>query len=91
MKPRSEMDLEEVRIKLLDALRNGRLTLDLKGFVLGFAKAMKGKKGPSVRQVEIARKLVREIKSMDGTEPVELIDQDDNEAAHETASDYVEF
>ena len=91
MKPRREMDLEEVRIKLLDAFRNGRLTLDLKGFVLGFASAMKGKKGPSARQVEIARKLVREIKYHDGTEPVELIDQDDNEAGRETANDYAEF
>ena len=85
------MTLEEVRVKLLDALTNGRLTLDLKGFVLGFASAMKGKKGPSARQVEIARRLVREIRHHDGTEPVELIDQDDSEAAHEQASDYEEF
>ena len=65
-------------MKLLDALRNGRLTLDLKGVVLGFARAVRSKEGPSVRQLEIARKLVREIKYHDGTEPVELIDQDDN-------------
>ena len=82
-----EMTLEEVRVRLLDAFRNGRLSLDLKGVVLGFARAMKGKKGPSARQVEIARKLLREIKSMDGTEPVELLDEDDNEAA----KDYAEF
>ena len=78
-------------MKLLDALRNGRLTLDLKGVVLGFARAVRSKKGPSVRQLEIARKLVREIKYHDGTEPVELIDHDDNETAHEQAKDYVEF
>ena len=71
------MTLEEVRVKLLDALRNGRLTLDLKGFVLGFASAMKGKKGTSARQIEIARKLLRELTYHDGTEPVELIDAGD--------------
>ena len=86
-----EMTLEEVRVRLLDAFRNGRLALDLKGVVLGFARAMKRKKGPSARQVEIARKLLREIKSMDGTEPVELLDEDDNEAGRETVSDYAEF
>ena len=85
------MTLEEVRVRLLDAFRNGRLSLDLKGVVLGFARAMKRKKGPSARQVEIARKLLREIKSMDGTEPVELLDEDDNEAGRETVSDYTEF
>ena len=84
------MDLEEVRVRLLDALRNGRLSLDLKGVVLGFASAMKRGK-PSARQIEIARKLVGEIRHHDGSEPTELIDQDDNETAHEQASDYVEF
>ena len=79
------MDLEEVRLRLLDAFRNGRLSIDLKGVVLGFARAMKGQKGPSPRQIEIARKLVREIKTMDGTEPVSLLDDDDNEATRETA------
>ena len=84
------MTLEEVRVKLLDALRNGRLSLDLKGVVLGFASAMKRGK-PSTRQIEIARKLVREIKYHDGTEPVDLIDQDDNEEGQERADDYKEF
>ena len=84
------MTLEEVRVRLLDALRNGRLTLDLKGVVLGFSAALKRGK-LSARQIEIARKMVREIKYHDGTEPTELIDQDDNETAHEQASDYVEF
>ena len=90
MKPRSEMDLEEVRVRLLDALRNGRLSLDLKGVVLGFSAAMKRGK-PSVRQIEVARKLVREIRYHDGTEPEELIDRGDSEAGREKASDYEEF
>ena len=86
-----EMDLEEVRTRLLDAFRNGRLSIDLKGVVLGFARAMKGKKGPSPRQIEIARKLVREIRYHDGSEPVDLIDRGDNEAGHEQAKNYKEF
>ena len=86
-----EMDLEEVRLRLLDAFRNGRLSIDLKGVVLGFARAMKGKKGPSPRQIEIARKLVREIRYHDGSEPVDLIDRGDNEAGHEQAKNYKEF
>ena len=89
-----KMDLEEVRTRLLDAFRNGRLSIDLRGVVLGFAKAMKGKKGPSPRQIEIARKLVREIRYHDGTEPVDLIDRSDNEAAREDAEkveNYEEF
>ena len=89
-----EMTLEEVRVRLLDAFRNGRLSLDLKGVVLGFARAMKGKKGPSSLQVEIARKLVREIRYHDGSEPVDLIDLDDGEVAREKAEkaeNYEEF
>ncbi len=85
------MDLEEVRTRLLDAFRAGRLSIDLKGVVLGFARAMKGKKGPSPRQIEIARKLVREIRSMDGSEPVSLLDDDDNPADDEMALNYAEF
>ena len=89
-----KMDLEEVRLRLLDAFRNGRLSIDLRGVVLGFARAMKGKKGPSPRQIEIARKLVREIRYHDGTEPVDLIDREDDEAGHEQAEkdkNYAEF
>ena len=86
-----KMDLEEVRTRLLDAFRNGRLSIDLKGVVLGFARAMKGKKGPSLRQIEIARKLVREIRYHDGSEPVDLIDRDDSPAGREKAVNYEEF
>ncbi len=85
------MDLEEVRTRLLDAFRNGRLSIDLKGVVLGFARAMKGKKGPSPRQIEIARKLVREIRSMDGTEPVILLDDGDNPVGREQSVNYADF
>ena len=88
------MELEEVRLRLLDAFRNGRLSIDLKGVVLGFARAMKGKRGPSPRQIVVARKLVREIRYHDGSEPVSLLDDDDNEAARETAEqieNYAEF
>ncbi len=85
------MELEEVRTRLLDAFRNGRLSIDLKGVVLGFARAMKGKKGPSPRQIEIARKLVREIRYHDGSEPVDLIDAGDNDAGHEQAVNYAEW
>ncbi len=86
-----QMDLEEVRTRLLDAFRNGRLSIDLKGVVLGFARAMKGKKGPSPRQIEVARKLVREIRYHDGSEPVDLLDREDNETAREKAENYAEF
>ena len=89
-----KMDLEEVRTRLLDAFRHGRLSIDLKGVVLGFAKAMKGQKGPSLRQIEIARKLVREIRYHDGSEPVDLIDREDDEAGHEQDEkdkNYAEF
>ena len=86
-----QMDLEEVRTRLLDAFRNGRLSIDLKGVVLGFAKAMKGKKGPSLRQIEIARKLVREIRHHDGSEPVALLDDGDDGKAIERAVNHAEF
>ena len=84
-------ELRGGRIRRLDAVRNGRLRRDVKGVVLGFASAMKRKKGPSVKQIEIARKLLREIKHHDGTEPVDLIDYDDNEEGQERADDYAEF
>ena len=89
-----KMDLEEVRTRLLDALSNGHLSIDLKGVVLGFARAMKGKKGPSPLQIEIARKLVREIRYHDGSEPVDLIDREDSKAGREEveqAENYEEF
>ncbi len=85
------MELEEVRTRLLDAFRNGRLSIDLKGVVLGFARAMKGKKGPTPRQIEVARKLVREIRSMDGTEPTSLLDDGDNPANQEQELNFAEF
>ncbi len=85
------MELEEVRTRLLDAFRNGRLSIDLKGVVLGFARAMKRKNGPSPRQIEVARKLVREIRYHDGSEPVDLIDRDDNPAGREQRLNHAEF
>ncbi len=85
-----KMDLEEVRTRLLDAFRNGRLSIDLKGVVLGFARAMK-RGQPSPRQIEVARKLVREIRYHDGSEPGDLLDRDDNEAGREMAKNYEDF
>ncbi len=85
-----KMDLEEVKVRLLDAFRNGRLSIDLKGVVLGFARAMK-RGNPSPRQIEIARKLVGEIRYHDGSEPGDLIDRKDNEAGREMARNYKEF
>jgi hypothetical protein len=74
-----EMDLEEISRRLLDAFRNGRLNMDLKGFVLGFAKSMKrhNPRCPSQKQISMARRLVGEIRQMDGTEPVSLLDTED--------------
>ncbi len=85
-----KMDLEEVKVRLLDAFRNGRLSIDLKGFVLGFARSMKRGK-PSLKQVEVARKLVREIRYMDGTEPESLLDREDDDAGRDKAAIYQEF
>ena len=90
MMPVESMTLEELSRRLLDAFRNGRLDIDLKGFVLGFAKAMKRGK-PSDRQVSLARKLIGEIRHHDGSEPTELIDSDDNEDGREMAKNYAEF
>jgi hypothetical protein len=73
-----EMTLEEVKIRLLSAFRSGDLSIDLKGPVLGFAAAMK-RGNPSPKQIELARKLVRESRYLDGTEPVNLIDNEDQE------------
>lgn len=87
------MTLDEINDRLLRAFRNGLLSMDLKGVVLGFARAMKRGK-PSLRQTEIARKLVREIRYHDGSEPVDLIDREDtgdNPEAAEMALNYAEF
>ena len=89
--PVQNMTLEEVNDRLLRAFRSGLLSMDLKGVVLGFAAAMKCKKGPSVKQIELAKKLVQEIRYEDGTEPAELIDRDDNEAGRQMARDHEEF
>jgi len=75
----AEMSLDEISVRLLDAFRSGKLPLDTKGPVLGFAAAMKRVRGPSPKQIEMARSMVRSIRYMDGTEPVELIDRGDNE------------
>ncbi len=85
-----KMDVEEIKVRLLEAFRKGRLSIDLKGFVLGFARTMK-RGTPSIKQIETARKLVREIRHHDGTEPVDLIDRDDNETARDMAENYREF
>jgi len=70
------MTLEEVNIRLQRAFRSGLLSLDLKGPVLGFAAAMKrGRASP--KQEQLARRLVRELRTFDGTEPDMLIDRED--------------
>lgn len=78
--PVEQMTLEEIKIRLLAAFRNGDLSIDLKGPVLGFAAAMK-RGNPSPKQIELARKLVRESRHLDGTEPVNLIDNEDRDDA----------
>jgi len=70
------MTLEEINQRLLHAFRNGDLSMDLKGPVLGFAAALK-RGQPSPKQIEVAKKLVREMRYQDGTEPASLIDSGD--------------
>lgn len=73
------MTLEEIRERLLGGFRAGKLDIDLKGVVLGFASAMKRPRGPSKRQIELARRLVVEMRSMTPDEPENLIDTGDRE------------
>ncbi len=89
--PVESMTLEEVNVRLLHAFRNGHLNMDLRGVVLGFAAAIKRKTGPSVKQIELARKLVGELRHHDGSEPDDLIDWDDNEAGREMERNRDEF
>lgn len=79
MMPVAKMTLEEVNFKLLRAFRNGLLSTDLKGFVLGFARSMKSQnpRCPSQKQVSVARRLVAEIRRADDDEPLMLIDRED--------------
>ncbi len=93
MMPVAKMTLDEVNDRLLRAFRNGLLNTDLKGFVLGFARSMKSRnpRCPSQKQVNIARRLVIEVRSMDGSEPVSLLDPDDNEEGREMARNEAEF
>ena len=96
-----KMDLEEVRCRLLDGLRNGRLSIEWKGFILGFAAAVK-RGDSSPKQIYLAKKLAQEARHDygpdpvvefigDGTEPVDLIDRSDDEAGREKAKNYEEF
>lgn len=73
------MTLDEIRQRLLDGFRAGKLDMDLKGVVLGFASAMKRPRGPSQRQIELARRLVVELRSMTPDEPENLIDAGDRD------------
>jgi len=70
------MTLDEINQRLLHAFRNGALSMDLKGPVLGFAAALKRGR-PSPKQIELAKKLVREMRYQDGQEPASLIDRGD--------------
>lgn len=91
--PVENMTLDEVNAKLLKAFRDGRLNIDLKGVVLGFARAMKSPNPnrPSQKQISIARRLITEVRRMDGSEPEFLIDSEDNEAGREQAMNEAEF
>ena len=73
-----DMTLEELRWRLLSYFRTGRVNLDLKGAVLGFAASCK-RGHVSAKQLELARGLVRECRYLDGTEPECLIDDDDTD------------
>ena len=82
-----KMSNDELRIRLLSYFRGGKLTMDLKGPVLGFAAAVsRGKVSP--RQLELARKLVQECRYMDGTEPIDLIDGGDVEAVEDVWAEF---
>jgi len=93
MMPVEDMDLEELRQRLFDALWKSQLNQELSGFVKGFANGIKAQdpKRPSQRQITIARRLVSEIRHHDGSEPDDLIDADDTETGREMAKNEAEF
>jgi len=74
--PTDQLSLGEIRDRVLRYFRQGQLPSHLKGPVLGFAGAVtKGRATP--KQIELMRGLVRECRYLDGTEPVDVIDDDD--------------
>ena len=80
------MSYERIEVKLFDLFKAGRLDAKQIQIVLGIKSAIKRGRVISDAQAWRAREIVSEVLD---NEP--MIDENDNEAAHEQASDYVEF
>ena len=74
MLPADNMTRDEVRWRLLEALRDGRIDGELRGVVLGYCAAMKRGTGPSPKQEQICRTLVKECRRVSWEENGSLVD-----------------
>ena len=88
--PVNEFTSDEIRWRLLQAVRDGRIDADLRGVVLGYCAALKRPGGPSRRQEQLCRGLVKEIRRYTGWEDEQLIDKTPD-LIDDTAENYAEF
>ena len=75
--PTAELPIDELRWRVVAAIRDGRIGDDLRPVMLGFLGGCKRPGGPSVKQIGLARQLIQEIRRYERDDDAPLIDKDD--------------
>lgn len=70
----SALSLDEIAHRIKLAIRDGRVTDDMRGVMLGFLGALKRPKGPSRKQTSLAYALVDDIRRHSMADDGSLID-----------------
>ncbi len=89
-KPVEDMDHGELKIRLLELHRGGRLVPYPHGKVMGHAKRLKAG-CPTAYDLSTVRRLIINARYDSSDDPVILIDLDDNPDDDEMALNYAEF
>jgi len=76
--PTAELPIDELRWRVVAAIRDGRIGDELRPIMLGFLGACKKPNGPSIRQTSLARELIQSIRRYTRDDDAPLIDNDDD-------------
>ena len=76
--PTDELPIDELRWRVVAAIRDGRIGDDLRPIMLGFLGGCKRPGGPSIKQTGLARELIRDIRRYTRDDDAPLIDERDD-------------
>lgn len=88
--PTKELPAGEIKFRLLEALRNGRLGEDERGPVMGYCAAVKAGRVPSPKLDGLARQMVQWLR-FNHPDNDTVIDNDDKEEEQQEQDMWKEF